>query len=38
MDEHFRILVVDDDESIRKVLQTILGDSGYYVDTAENAK
>jgi DNA-binding NtrC family response regulator len=38
MDEHFRILVVDDDESIRKVLQTILEDSGYYVDTAENAK
>jgi len=33
-----RILVVDDDESIRKVLAAILKDEGHYVDTAENGK
>jgi len=33
-----RILVVDDDESIRKTLSTILEDEGYIVDTAENGK
>jgi DNA-binding NtrC family response regulator len=33
-----RILVVDDDESIRKVLATILEDDGYAVDTAKNGK
>lgn len=33
-----RILVIDDDESIRKVLKTILEDEGYVVDTAENGK
>jgi DNA-binding NtrC family response regulator len=38
MDERVRILVVDDDESIRKTLATILEDKGYDVDTAENGK
>jgi DNA-binding NtrC family response regulator len=33
-----RILVVDDDESIRKVLKTILEDEGYSVDTAADGK
>lgn len=33
-----RILVIDDDENIRKVLKTILEDEGYAVDTAETAK
>jgi len=36
MGERVRILVVDDDESIRKVLATILEEKGYLVDTAEN--
>jgi len=38
MAETIRILVVDDDESIRKVLATILEEKGYAVDTAENGK
>ncbi|MCX8153069.1 MAG: response regulator [Candidatus Bathyarchaeota archaeon] len=38
MGEVARILVIDDDENIRKVLKTILEDEGYIVDTAENAK
>ncbi|MGD0979324.1 MAG: response regulator [Candidatus Bathyarchaeia archaeon] len=38
MDEHARILVVDDDESIRKILSTILEDEGYVVETAENGR
>jgi DNA-binding NtrC family response regulator len=33
-----RILVVDDDENIRKVLTTILEEEGYKVDSAETAK
>jgi DNA-binding response OmpR family regulator len=33
-----RILVVDDDESIRKVLATVLEDNGYVVDAAKNGK
>ena len=33
-----RILVIDDDENIRKVLETILADEGYSVETAETAK
>jgi DNA-binding NtrC family response regulator len=33
-----RILIVDDDENIRKVLQAILEDEGYKVETAETAK
>jgi two-component system response regulator AtoC len=38
MGECNRILVVDDDESIRKVLETILEGEGHVVDTAENGK
>lgn len=38
MGENTRILVVDDDESVRKVLTTILEDKGYYVETAKNGK
>jgi len=38
MGEPARILVVDDDESIRKVLATILEDNGYAVDTAKNGE
>jgi DNA-binding NtrC family response regulator len=34
MGEHARILVIDDDESIRKVLATVLEENGYAVDTA----
>jgi len=33
-----RILIVDDDDNIRKVLQTILEDEGYFVETADTAK
>lgn len=36
MGERARILVVDDDESIRKTVSTILQEKGYRVDTAEN--
>lgn len=38
MGEHARILVVDDDEGIRKTLSAILQDEGYEVDTAESGK
>lgn len=38
MDKSARILIIDDDENIRKVLLTILEDEGYTVDTAETAK
>ena len=38
MVERARILVVDDDESIRKVLVAILEDEGYDVDTAKTGK
>ena len=38
MGEHTRILVVDDDEGIRKTLSAILQDEGYEVDTAESGK
>jgi DNA-binding NtrC family response regulator len=38
MGEHARILVVDDDESIRKAISTVLEEKGYSVDTAENGK
>ena len=33
-----RILIIDDDENILKVLQTILEDEGYFVETADTAK
>jgi DNA-binding NtrC family response regulator len=36
--ENARILVVDDDENIRKVLVAILGDEGYAVDSVGTAK
>jgi DNA-binding NtrC family response regulator len=36
--EHARILVVDDDEGIRKTLSAILQDEGYDVETAESGK
>ena len=38
MVESARILIVDDDENIRKVLQAILEDEGYAIETAETAK
>ncbi len=38
MCESVRILVVDDDDSIRKVLKTILKRRGYSVDTAKNGE
>jgi len=38
MGERARILVIDDDESIRKTIAAILEDEGYAVDTAENGK
>jgi len=36
--ERARILVVDDDESIRKTITSILEEKGYIVDTAESGK
>lgn len=38
MEERARILVVDDDESIRTVLARILEEKGYVVDTAQSGK
>lgn len=38
MVERARILVVDDDESIRKAISTILEEKGYEVDTAESGR
>ena len=38
MNKSIRILVVDDDYSIRTVLKAILEDEGYSVDLAENGK
>ncbi|MFB3887939.1 MAG: response regulator [Candidatus Bathyarchaeia archaeon] len=38
MDKAARILIIDDDENIRKVLQTILEDEGYVTETADTAK
>jgi DNA-binding NtrC family response regulator len=38
MGEAARILIIDDDENIRKVLKTILEDEGYTVDTVGTAK
>jgi DNA-binding NtrC family response regulator len=37
MDKPARILIIDDDENIRKVLQTILEDEGYTIETADTA-
>ena len=34
MEKNARILIVDDDENIRKTMQTILEDEGYIVDLA----
>ncbi len=34
MEKQARILIIDDDDNIRKVLQTILEDEGYLVETA----
>jgi DNA-binding NtrC family response regulator len=38
MDETTRILIIDDDENIRKVLTTILEDEGYNVESVDTAK
>jgi len=38
LDKSVTIIVVDDDESIRKTLSTVLEEKGYIVDTAENGK
>jgi len=38
MGERARIIVVDDNEGVRKVLKAILEEEGYVVDTAENGK
>lgn len=38
MTEQARILVIDDEESIRKSLAGVLQEKGYVVDTAENGK
>ena len=38
MDKRARILIIDDDEDIRKVLKTILENEGYSADTAANGK
>jgi len=38
LNKSIRILVVDDDDSIRTVLKAILEDEGYIVDLAKNGK
>jgi DNA-binding NtrC family response regulator len=38
LDERLRILVIDDDESVRRTAAVILENEGYRVDTAENGK
>ena len=38
MDKNARILIVDDDESIRKTMKAILEDEGYQVDLAASGK
>jgi len=38
MDAPARILVVDDDKSVRKTFAAILEEEGYVIDTAENGK
>jgi len=36
--EQVKILIVDDDETIRKSITTVLEEKGYLVDTAENGR
>jgi DNA-binding NtrC family response regulator len=38
MGETIRILIIDDDENIRKVLTTILEDEGYDIESVDTAK
>ena len=38
MDKYTRILIVDDDETIRKTMKAILEDEGYLVDLAATGK
>ena len=38
MEKSARILIIDDDENIRTVLQAILEDEGYVIETADTAK
>jgi len=38
MGDHARILIVEDEESIRTVLATILEEEGYITETAQNGK
>ena len=38
MGENARIIIIDDDGSIRQVLKTILEEKGYTVDTADTGK
>ncbi|NWF86526.1 response regulator [Candidatus Bathyarchaeota archaeon] len=38
MGETTRILIVDDDENIRKVIATILADEGYIVESVDTAR
>ncbi len=38
MGENARIIIIDDDKSIRQVLKTILEEEGYVVDTADTGK
>jgi DNA-binding NtrC family response regulator len=38
MGEDARILIVDDDENIRKVLTTILEEEGYFIESVDTAK
>jgi len=38
VDEHTRVLVIDDDENIRTMLSMILEDEGYVVESVDTAK
>jgi DNA-binding NtrC family response regulator len=38
MEKPARILIIDDDENIRTVLQAILEDEGYIIETADTAR
>ena len=38
MDKHARILIVDDDESIRKTIEAVLKQEKYIVETASNGR